>query len=433
MKKKIFLITLLLITLTSNVKAEKLGNGFKNIPKNQMTEITLKKVLDIPKMDGYGSIQGITATDKYFVIVARRNGADNGNALYVYNKSNYTLANLGTQTNPVKGLDIGHGNDLTYNSKTNKIIAISSSTSLTIINADTFQIEQVITISRDLHSITYDPKKDVYYGAQGDTGVVLDSSFNPLSKEFNLSTNMTRQGMSFYKGIIYRSCSEAGAVFTYEPYYEGILKANENVIYNIDYNGKLYKTWYIAVTDSFPGGEIEGVAFNNGIPHILYNISGRGELYIPNNYSLDTRENFIEYNNTLNKSTIGTNTYVIKNLTINTTFDTIINKIDTDGEIKILDNSNKEIASTSTIKTGDKINITISNTEQTTYLSIKGDASGDGIINTNDVSTAYQILKKKKNVTEPYRIASDTTQDGELKINDIAKLYQYTKNKISSL
>ncbi|MBQ6495369.1 MAG: DUF11 domain-containing protein [Bacilli bacterium] len=123
---------------------------------------------------------------------------------------------------------------------------------------------------------------------------------------------------------------------------------------------------------------------------------------------------------------------IIYGIPINTDINTISSNFNTTGDISITNNEN--ISITNNISTGNTFKVTFSTNRSLEYIiSIKGDVEGDGIINSNDVIKAYNILMKKITVTKLYQDTADTTNDGELKINDIAKLYQYTKGIINSL
>lgn len=107
--------------------------------------------------------------------------------------------------------------------------------------------------------------------------------------------------------------------------------------------------------------------------------------------------------------------------------------IDTTGEIEITTQGGQTLPMTNTMKTGDKILVTFSDYQQHIILSIKGDVTGKGLWNQDDVLKSYSALRQEITLDRIYFLAADLNKDGHLKINDIAKLYQYTQNKIESL
>ena len=122
---------------------------------------------------------------------------------------------------------------------------------------------------------------------------------------------------------------------------------------------------------------------------------------------------------------------IIYGIPANTSLNDVTSKFNTTGIISIKNKQNQNV--TNNIATGNifKALFGIESFEYT--VSVKGDVTGTGTINNDDVLQAYKILRKKTSTTKPYEAAADVTNDNNIKINDIAKIYQFVNGKINSL
>ena len=136
--------------------------------------------------------------------------------------------------------------------------------------------------------------------------------------------------------------------------------------------------------------------------------------------------NYIEYLEFTDLVVDKTN-LVIKNIAVNTIFNSILDKINTTGEKRIIDSrTGSELSSNDKIKTGDKIEIKMNNKTYTYLISVKGDANGDGNININDLIILSRHITKVNIITENiYMISADVNDDSNVNINDIIKLSKY--------
>lgn len=64
---------------------------------------------------------------------------------------------------------------------------------------------------------------------------------------------------------------------------------------------------------------------------------------------------------------------------------------------------------------------------------VKGDITGDAIINLNDITRLYHYYKKIEQMDEPFILAGDVANNDIINLNDITKIYHYYKKIISSL
>lgn len=117
-----------------------------------------------------------------------------------------------------------------------------------------------------------------------------------------------------------------------------------------------------------------------------------------------------------------------------TTAEELLSKINTSGTINIKDGkSGNSITNDSKIKTGDIIEIALSNKTYTYRASVLGDVTGTGNSVIGDVAMLYRYIKGK-NSLESYELAAgDIIGDGQIKINDVSTLYRYVKGRITTL
>lgn len=125
---------------------------------------------------------------------------------------------------------------------------------------------------------------------------------------------------------------------------------------------------------------------------------------------------------------------IINRVKQGTTASDLLSKINTSGSVNIKDKtSGNPITNTSLVKTGDIVEIAMESGTYKYTISVLGDLSGNGTIDTGDVGLLYRYLKGKKTL-EPCEIsAGDIINDGNIKINDVARLYRYVKEKIAVL
>lgn len=222
---------------------------FFNIWVYADTTLELKEpVIVFDKIAHYG-LQGYTvAKDKLFVVLEGYD--DTKSIIKVFDLNTYK------EILSYEYGSLGHANDVTYNSKNNKIYIIASSGSdkVFIFNGDTFKYEDTIRIGLPVRSITYIEDYDRYAVRLIGTGYLYKNDFTLVSKfpfiiGMNLSSEVGRQGWTYYKGLIYYA--------NWSWVSQGGTGTNALFIYDLD--GNKYTSIY---TDESIG-EIEGVDFYN--------------------------------------------------------------------------------------------------------------------------------------------------------------------------
>lgn len=83
--------------------------------------------------------------------------------------------------------------------------------------------------------------------------------------------------------------------------------------------------------------------------------------------------------------------------------------------------------------TGYKVLVNNSGDIKEYKIIVKGDITGDAIINLNDITRLYHYYKKIEQMDEPFILAGDVANNDIINLNDITKIYHYYKKIISSL
>ena len=187
---------------------------------------------------------------------------------------------------------------------------------------------------------------------------------------------------------------------------------------------------------------LESVSFIN-VSHKLYDEQGELitsestidngcyiELLYDNNVigRLDINAYFVNFDTMLPSEN---NDFVIG---VGSTVQDVIDNIDTNGDVKIINNKGKELTQDEKIGTKSKLHILLGDEVIEYVFVVSGDLSGDGEVMINDVSKIYQALKGKITLDEYDSAAGNIAgNDTKIMINDVSKLYQFLKGKITDL
>ncbi len=205
-------------------------------------------VIQFNKIKYYG-LQGYSVVrDKLFMVLEGHD--DTKSIIKVYDLNTYK------EILSYEYGSLGHANDVTYNSKNNKIYVIASSGSDIVytFNGDTFKYEDSFNIGLPIRSITYIDKYDRYAVRTIANGYMYDNEFNLKSKfpfviGMNFNSEVGRQGWTYYNDIIYYASWS----------WVRLGGDGSNVIFTYDLDGHKLSNIYTG-TDI---GEIEGVDFYN--------------------------------------------------------------------------------------------------------------------------------------------------------------------------
>lgn len=214
----------------------------------------------------YKQLQGFTLAGDKFFFYSSNNNSEYG-LIYGYGGDDFNTK-LGK-----KGYyygKMGHGNDMTYNSKKNTILVTGpngyneiwelpvsdydNSSKIVKYNTNTL-------LGRSISALAYNSVDNIYYGKNGTRALSITSDFKTIKDSLIISKNETSQGIEFNDGYLYvtayeiGSCPNSHQLFCYGKAGSGVI-----YVYNAKYNGD--------GTPSPNFGRLVG----------RFSVSGRGEL-----------------------------------------------------------------------------------------------------------------------------------------------------------
>ena len=174
------------------------------------------ELLNSPAQGQYRVAQG-AASDGTFVYLALRNSDDTGSVITKHRLDDGSfVAKSGV-------LDLGHANDMTFNTEKNLLVVAHGQTEgkiLTLVNPDTLEFIEDVNIEMGAGAITYNPNTDSYAISQG------GKSLHMLDKDLKYVTSFDRtkpdgytaQGMGSDETYIYfpMSSSSRNILDTYD-------------------------------------------------------------------------------------------------------------------------------------------------------------------------------------------------------------------------
>lgn len=166
------------------------------------------EILHTPKQGQYSISQG-AASDGTFVYIALRNSDDSGAVIAKHRLDDGSLVAV----SPV--LDLGHANDMTFNTEKNLLVVAHGQTEgkiLTLVNPDTLEFIEDVNIEKGAGAITYNPATNAYAISQGGKSLhMLDKDLGYVtSHERTKLEGYTAQGMGSDENYIYFPMSGSG-------------------------------------------------------------------------------------------------------------------------------------------------------------------------------------------------------------------------------
>ena len=140
------------------------------------------EILNSPAQGQYRVAQG-AASDGTFVYLALRNSDDSGSVITKHRLDDGSLVAV----SPV--LDLGHANDMTFNTAKNVLVVAHGQTEgkiLTLVDPDTLEFIEDVNIEKGSGAITYNPNTDSYAISQG------GKSLRMLDKDLKYVTSFDR-------------------------------------------------------------------------------------------------------------------------------------------------------------------------------------------------------------------------------------------------
>lgn len=224
----------------------------------------------------YKQLQGFTVVkDKLIFYSSNADTPDKG-IVFTYDGEDYTHLFKLDYTNG------GHGNDFTYNSKTNKVFMVGadSNNQIFVYDADTMDKKDTINIKDNigtgLSSIAYDYVNDYYIGGSSRRFFIITPDWQTIKYSFDMPATQTDQGKEYHNGYIYSTVFEQGTCpSSYQIYCYGDAYSAYIYVYNakIESNGKPHKDFGHLVKKIYIGsgfGELETVSFANNKMYLGY-------------------------------------------------------------------------------------------------------------------------------------------------------------------
>ena len=167
-----------------------------------------KELLNSPKQGQYGVAQG-AATDGTYIYPALRNSDDSGSVITKHRLDDGSFVAV----SPV--LDLGHANDMTFNTEKNLLVVAHGQKEgkiLTLVNSETLEFIEDVDIEKGSGAITYNPTTNSYAISQGGKSLhMLDADLNYVtSYDRTKPSGYTAQGMGSDEQFIYFPMSGNG-------------------------------------------------------------------------------------------------------------------------------------------------------------------------------------------------------------------------------
>jgi len=221
-----------------------LANGFG-------VTTTSQYVLKANPTQGCGIAQG-AASDGTYVYLAMRNSDDTGTVIAKHRLDDGSFV-------AVSGvLDLGHANDMTFNTKQNVLVVAHGQKQgkiLTLINPETLEAIENVDIEKGAGAIAYRPENDTYAISQGGKSLHFLDGELAYVKSFERTKveGYTAQGMGADENFIFFPMSSAA----------------NNILDTFDWDGNKVGEILIPMAQ-----ESESLIYVNGRYFVVFNVSG---------------------------------------------------------------------------------------------------------------------------------------------------------------
>ena len=262
-KKSVLNINSEIITISDIIR-----NGTKKIYQHETKEY-----------DGfiYQSLQGFTVTKDKLVFMSANNNNRQKSVMYSYklNDINNLYKSIYNNT--------GHGNGVTYNSKTNQVLVIGDNP-IFVFKGETLELERLIPRSSfpACTGIAYNDISDIYIGYK-EKRVFLTDGKNGKLYQIDVPVFETCQDIEFHNGYAFLCSCDFGANNQYQSYsffnaWGGMINIYDM---NLDKNKKPTKNFGRLVARLYISGfgELEDVSFRDGYIYFGFAPTGRYAFY----------------------------------------------------------------------------------------------------------------------------------------------------------
>lgn len=179
-------------------------------------EVTQAKVLDIPAVDSFATLQGGCTDGKYaYYIVNKQIVYPYTNIIYKVDLDTFEVVQVSDE------LEMEHANSITYNSKTGELIVVHydpTPTALSVVDPETLTVKRVEHADFHVLSLAYHAEKDMYVaGVKGAFDfMLLDSKFNVVGERGSVQSRTTKQEVECDGDRIWFFMSEPNVIFCYD-------------------------------------------------------------------------------------------------------------------------------------------------------------------------------------------------------------------------
>lgn len=242
----------------TKVSTLKMKNFFAYMPKTTLIGVKNGTFMEIPAKDGFVVMQGGCSDGTYiYTILEKQRVIINGESTNVHKIFKIDM-NGWEIVAESEQLLLGHGNSMTYNSKTNQLIVSNYSPNpkeITFIDPDSLTITGNRILNQDITGIAYNEVHDQYVLANGSAQFsIVDADFNEIiyveghyiglgTQDIDCDDNYIYVGNS---GVVSNPGVEVVKVYDWDGEYKGIYRVDsvneQEAIFNA--NGKYYITFY---------------------------------------------------------------------------------------------------------------------------------------------------------------------------------------------
>ncbi len=215
---------------------------------------TSKKLFSSPRQDDCYVAQG-AASDGTYAYFVLRNADDTAAVINKHKLDGGELVATARFTN------LGHGNDMTYDAKNNRLVVSPSEKTLVLIDPDTLELIGTVNIGAAASGITYSVERDRYATSKGGKSLnILDAEFKTVKNGSRSdSTGYTVQGMGSDEECVYFIMSGNNT--------------GDNVLVVYSWEGNYLGT--VTVPISYEG---ESMYWVNGKYYTVYHVGGTGPI-----------------------------------------------------------------------------------------------------------------------------------------------------------
>lgn len=136
--------------------------------------------------------------------------------------------------------------------------------------------------------------------------------------------------------------------------------------------------------------------------------------------------------NNYSEKNINNKTY-LENIAPGTTIEGLMSNITTNGTIEVYKNNQKITDTTVKMSTGMKLKISLNDENYECIVIVKGDTSGDGSANLEDIFQINKHRLNKKLLENEFLLAGDVNSDNEVDIKDLLLINKFRLGKTETL